>query len=203
MKILPRTALAFVLAAALLLASAAAQAQRPGGATRDAPVPDESPTPAAPARPAPAAPAAPAPAAEPVSISLEIYVVSQITRDDGTREERFAEATEARPGQTVEYRLFVRNVSQETLPAGIVVVTGPVPEGTQYVPNSATPSSDDVLTEFSADGAGTFSEPPVIVTRDDTRSVADPTAYDTIRWTVLVDLEPDQEIPLVYRVIVR
>jgi uncharacterized repeat protein (TIGR01451 family) len=148
-------------------------------------------------------PAAPPAAVDPVSIRLEIYVVSHVTRDDGTREERFAEATEARPGQTVEYRLLVTNVSEETLPAGIVVVTGPVPEGTQFVPNSATPTSDDVLTEYSADGGRTYAEPPVIVGTGENRSVADPTTYDAIRWTVLVDLEPDQEIPLVYRVVVR
>ena len=180
MRIPPRTLLGLVLGATLLLASALAEVE--------------------PDRPAPQVPSAPV---DPVSIRLEIYVVSQVTRDDGTREERFAEATEARPGQTVEYRLLVTNVSDETLPAGIVVVTGPVPEGTQFVPNSATPSSDDILTEFSADDGRTFSEPPIIVGSGENRSVADPTAYDAIRWTVLVDLEPDQELPLVYRVTVR
>lgn len=151
-----------------------------------------------------AAPGGAAPgAANPIDIRLEIYVVSLVTRDDGTREERFAQTTEARPGQTVEYRLFVANVSEQTLPAGIVTVLGPVPEGTEYVPNSATASSDDLLTEFSADRGRTFSEPPIIVGTGENRTVADPTDYDTVRWTVLVDLEPEAEVPLVYRVIVR
>jgi uncharacterized repeat protein (TIGR01451 family) len=180
MRITPRTLVGLVLGATLLLASALAEVE-----------PDRT------------TPAAPPAAVDPVSIRLEIYVVSHVTRDDGTREERFAEATEARPGQTVEYRLLVTNVSDETLPAGIVVVTGPVPEGTQFVPNSATPTSDEVLTEYSADGGRTYAEPPVIVGTGENRSVADPTTYDAIRWTVLVDLEPDQEIPLVYRVVVR
>jgi uncharacterized repeat protein (TIGR01451 family) len=142
-------------------------------------------------------------AANPIEIRLEIYVVSLVTRDDGTREERFAETTEARPGQTVEYRLFVENVSEQTLPAGIVTVLGPVPDGTEYVPNSATPSSETLLAEYSADSGRTFSEPPVIIGTGENRRVADQTSYDTIRWTVLVDMEPGQEIPLVYRVIVR
>jgi uncharacterized repeat protein (TIGR01451 family) len=189
MKIL-RIVPGLLLAVTLLLSTASAEGIAP------------DPAPEAPAREAPPA-EAPAAPADPVSIRLEIYVVSQITRDDGTREERFAEATEARPGQTVEYRLMVTNVSEETLPAGIVVVTGPVPEGTQFVPNSATPSSEELLTEYSADRGRTFSEPPVIVGGDDGRSVADPISYDTVRWTVLFDMEPGQEIPLVYRVIVR
>ncbi|CAN5689891.1 hypothetical protein BH23DEI1_BH23DEI1_18970 [soil metagenome] len=182
MRTLPTMLASAVVAAVLLAGNAVAQ--------------PDAPTPAAPPASAPAP-------TTPVSIELEIYVVSLITRDDGTREERFAQASEARPGQTVEYRLIVSNVSDETLPAGIVVVTGPVPEGTEFVPHSATPSSDELLTEYSGDGGRTFSLPPVFVGREEDRTVVDPVEYDGVRWTVLIDLEPDQVIPLVYRVIVR
>ena len=140
---------------------------------------------------------------DPLAYRLEIYVVSHVTREDGTREERYTETSEARPGQTVEYRIFVENVSDMTLPAGVVQIRLPVPEGTEYVPNSATPSSDRVLTEFSADRGMTFSEPPVLVGDDEQRRVAEPTAYEEIRWTFFVELEPGQEETLVYRVIVR
>ena len=138
-----------------------------------------------------------------LSYRLEIFVVSHVTRDDGTREERYTEATEARPGQTVEYRIFVKNVSGTTLPAGLVQIRLPIPEGTEYVGNSATPSSDRLLTEFSADRGLTFSEPPVIIGDDEQRRVAEPSSYDEIRWTFFVELEPEQEETLVYRVIVR
>ena len=100
--------------------------------------------------------------ANPVSYRLESYVVSQVTADDGSQQETFTEATSARPGQVVEYRLFVQNVGDTTLPPGTVVVTGPVPTGTSYVDGSATPTSDQVLTEFTADGQ-TYGEPPLIV----------------------------------------
>jgi uncharacterized repeat protein (TIGR01451 family) len=142
--------------------------------------------------------------ADPVSVRLEIFLVSLVTGPDGNRTERFTAATEARPGQTVEYRLFVRNVSDQTLPPGIVVITGPVPTGTEYVRDTATPSSDDLLTEYSIDRGTTFSVPPVWQEAPDgTRTAADPTAYDTVRWTLLIELEPGQEVPLAYRVIVR
>ena len=140
---------------------------------------------------------------DPLAYRLEIYVVSHVTRDDGTREERYTETTEARPGQMVEYRVFVENVSETTLPAGVVQIRLPVPEGTEFVPNSATPTSDRVLTEFSADGGRTFSEPPVLIGDDEQRRVAEPSDYDEIRWTFFVELEPGQEETLVYRVIVR
>lgn len=139
----------------------------------------------------------------PVAIELQVYVVSQVTRDDGTREERFTQATEARPGQVVEYRLIVRNVGDETLPAGIVVVTGPVPEGTQFVAFSATPSDDGLLTEYSADRGTTFYETNVFVGQGEQRRIAEPTTYDAVRWTLLEEFEPAQELTLVYRVTVR
>lgn len=140
---------------------------------------------------------------DPLATRIEIFVVSHVTRDDGTREERYSETTEARPGQTVEYRIFVQNVSDTTLPAGLVQIRLPVPEGTEYVANSATPSSDDLLTEFSADRGMTFAEPPVIIGDDEGRRVAEPSSYDEIRWTFFIELEPEQEETLVYRVIVR
>jgi uncharacterized repeat protein (TIGR01451 family) len=141
--------------------------------------------------------------ANPVLVGMEIYIVSQVTRDDGTREDRFTQATEARPGQTVEYRLLVRNVSEETLPPGIVVITAPVPEGTEYVPNSATPGTEVLLTEYSADDGSTFAETNVFIGSGSQRTIADPTAYTTVRWTVLQEMEPGAELTLVYRVVVR
>lgn len=141
--------------------------------------------------------------AGPVSIEVEIYLVNQVTRDDGSREERLTPTTEARPGQTIEYRLIARNVGDETLPASIVVVTGPVPSGTQFVPNSATPSTDALLTEYSADGGQNYFETNVFIGEGAQRTIAEPTAYTTVRWTLLDDMEPDDELVLVYRVIVR
>ena len=142
-------------------------------------------------------------ATNPVQVEMEIYLVSQVTRDDGTREDRFTLTTTARLGQTVEYRLIVRNVSEETLPPGIVVITAPVPEGAQFLPNSATPSTDVLLTEFSADRGATFAEVNVFVGLGEERSIADPTAYTTVRWTLLEEMEPAAELTLVYRVTVR
>lgn len=140
---------------------------------------------------------------DPVDVRLEIFVVSQVTNDDGTRGERFSPATSARPGQTVEYRVFAENVSDETLPAGIVVLYGPIPVGTRFVENSATPSSERVLTEFSADGGDTFSEPPVFIGAGEDRKIAPAADYTAVRWTLLEPMEPGDEVTLVYRVVVE
>lgn len=146
--------------------------------------------------------AAAAYAQNPISIRLEIFVVSEVTTDDGEVEERFSEATTARPGQIVEYRLFATNDGDTTLPAGTVVILGPIPEGTSYVENSTTPSSERVITEFSADGRE-FSEPPVVTGPENDRVLVPPSDYEAVRWTLLVPMEPGQEEVFFYRVMVE
>lgn len=136
----------------------------------------------------------------PVQTCVEIYVVSQGTQASSGASEKLVKATTAFPGQTVEYRFFVKNIGQTTLPAGIVVLPVPVPKGMQYEPNSATPSSDKVLTEFSADGGTTYSKPPVLVGSGSSRKVAEPASYTDVRWTVLQALDPGQELPFFFRV---
>lgn len=135
----------------------------------------------------------------PVSVRLEIYVVSKVGG-----EETFQKATTARPGQVVEYRLFAKNDGATTLPPGTVVVSGPVPGGTTFVANSATPTSDRVLTEVSVDGEtfGNGDAPLIIAAPDGTRRPAAPADYTLVRWTLLSPLEPGQEEPFVYRVTV-
>jgi len=138
----------------------------------------------------------------PISLRSEIYIVSLVTADDGTREERFSPATSAIPGQIVEFRIFATNVGETTLPAGRVQVFGPVQDGMEYVATSATPSSERMLTEFSVDGEQ-FSVPPLLVGEGAQRRVAEPTEYRFVRWTLLVAMEPGQEEPFYYRVEVQ
>ncbi|MEX2543409.1 MAG: hypothetical protein WD314_16505 [Trueperaceae bacterium] len=133
----------------------------------------------------------------PVEVRLEIFLVSEV---QGT--EQFRPATTARPGQTVEYRLTAVNISDETLPSGTVEIVGPIPPQTTFVPNSATASSERLLTEFSADDGRNFSEEPVLVGEEPDRSVAEPESYDSVRWTLLVPMEPGQEEAFFYRVVV-
>jgi uncharacterized repeat protein (TIGR01451 family) len=137
-------------------------------------------------------------AENPIRIAIQAFIVSQVTAEDGTTEERLTESDTARPGQVVEYRVTATNQDPTTLPAGTVSVVGPIPEGARYVDGSATPSSQQVRTEFSADGQ-TFSEPPVLAGG----AAVDPADYAAVRWTLLVPLEPQQEVRFVYRVVIE
>lgn|SRR5690554_1650484 len=139
----------------------------------------------------------------PITFSSEIYVVSEVTADDGSKEERFSAATSAIPGQVVEFRIIATNSGETTLPAGRVQILGPIAEGQAYVGNSASPSTENrLLTEFSVDGTE-FSEAPVLVGTGEGRRVADPSEYTMIRWTLLTPMEPGQEVTLVYRVLIE
>lgn len=148
---------------------------------------------------------------KPVEVTLEAYLVTEVTAQDGTVEETFTEATEARPGQTVEYRVTVSNNSEETLPVGTVVVTGPVPGSTFYLAGTAgtaADASETFKTEFSADGGESFSELPVMITvtndsGDEEEVVADPADFSAVRWTLLEALAPDATRTFTYRVEVK
>jgi uncharacterized repeat protein (TIGR01451 family) len=139
-----------------------------------------------------------------VVVDTEIFLVNQVTGEDGAVTEDLKPATTARPGQIVEYRLTARNETDTTLPAGTVSITGPVPNGTTFVADSATPTDDRISTEYSADGQN-FSDAasPILSGSGDNRTVVDPTAYKAVRWTLLVSLEPGQEETFVYRVTVN
>ena len=96
-------------------------------------------------------------------------------------------ADTARPGQVVKYDLEVTHVGDTVLPPGTVVITGPVPHGTDYMPGSETPTQDGfLLTEFTED----YEEWSELM-------VADVTA---IRWTLLDRFEPGETIVFTFQV---
>jgi uncharacterized repeat protein (TIGR01451 family) len=135
----------------------------------------------------------------PINVRIEAYIVSEVTGEDGAVEERFTESTTARPGQVVEYRVFATNQDETTLPAGTVSVVGPIPEGSSYVDGSATPTSERVFTEFSADGE-TWGEPPLLTEGGE---AVPPEEYEAVRWTLQVPMEPGQEEMFSYRVVIE
>ncbi|CAN5633477.1 hypothetical protein BH24DEI1_BH24DEI1_07530 [soil metagenome] len=142
----------------------------------------------------------------PVVVELEAFVIREVTGGDGAvAEERERAQTSADgqilvpPGQTVEYVLTLRNRGEATLPPGTVILRGPVPPATRYLGGSATPTSDEVRAEFSADGGQTFSEPPVVGADGDE---VEAEAYNVVRWTLLLPLGPGQTMTFVYRVVV-
>ncbi|MCK9513795.1 MAG: hypothetical protein M0R28_21570 [Pigmentiphaga sp.] len=136
----------------------------------------------------------------PITFQSEIYLVQEVTGPAGVKTERLTPATKAGGGDLVEFRIFATNSGQTTLPAGVVQIYGPVQDGMKFVADTATRTSRRILTEFSVDGVN-FSEPPLLTGSSSNRRVAEPSEYTMIRWTLLVPMEPGQEEPFHYRVL--
>jgi uncharacterized repeat protein (TIGR01451 family) len=143
----------------------------------------------------------------PVQVTLEGYLVTVVTKEDGKQEEQFSEATTATPGQVIEYRIKVQNVSNETLPASNALITGPIKAETTYIADSATATSSEAKLEFSADNGATFAEKPLIEKTNDQGEKemveALPEEYTAARWAILVPLAPQQTLIFTYRVTVK
>ena len=138
----------------------------------------------------------------PLAVTLESYLVTEVTLEDGTTEEQLVPTETAEPGQVLEYHLTLQNESETALSEG-VAATGPVPERTQYLAESATDGAGSDLT-FSADEGESFSAAPTVTVTDengDAQEVAaEPGQYDAVRWKLLSGLEPGQTRIFVYRV---
>src|SRR6056297_2543627 len=100
--------------------------------------------------------------ADDIAFEVEILRVDLVRGEDGEPTERFVPVEEAIPGEIIEYRVTAVNEGDIIYRPGTVVVTLPIGEGVRYVEDSATPTSERWVIEFSADGGQTFSEPPVL-----------------------------------------
>ena len=105
--------------------------------------------------------------ADGIVFDVEIFRVDLVRGEEGETVERFVPVEEAVPGEVIEYRVTAVNEGDIIYRPGTVVVTLPIGQGLAYIEDSATPSSDRVLTEFSADGGASYSEPPVLISDTD------------------------------------
>lgn len=129
--------------------------------------------------------------ADGIVFDVEILRVDLVRGEEGETVERFVPVEEAVPGEVIEYRVTAVNEGDIIYRPGTVVVTLPIGQGLAYVEDSATPSSDRVVTEFSADGGASYSEPPILI--PDTEP-AEPEPDDTDPGdTDPGDTEPDDD----------
>ena len=138
----------------------------------------------------------------PLSVTLESYLVTEVTLEDGTVEEQLVPTEVAEPGQVLEYHLVLENEGETVIPGG-VAATGPVPSSTHYLAESATAERDSTLV-FSADEGETFSATPTVTVKDENgveqEVAAAPEQYDAVRWELRSELAPGGSRTFVYRV---
>lgn len=120
-------------------------------------------------------------------------------------EEEFVPADEANPNDVIEYRLIYKNTSEE--PVKSILITDPVPAGTQYIVASAT-DPDGGRVEFSIDKGRSYHAWPIKIrttTSNGAEKVteATPDMVTHIRWVIAEPLETDRVITVSYRTKVR
>ncbi len=134
--------------------------------------------------------------ADGIVFDVEILRVDLVRGEEGGTVERFVPVEEAVPGEVIEYRVTAVNEGDIIYRPGTVVVTLPIGQGLAYIQDSATPSSDRVVTEFSADGGASYAEPPVLIPDTDPAGTdpadTDPSDTDPSE-TDPAETEPDDE----------
>lgn len=138
-----------------------------------------------------------------VPLTGNIEAVKVVASNDG--KESFLPADEANPNDVIEYRLTYANSGHKAIRK--VSVTDPVPVGTNYVGQTASPPPG-VDVEFSVDHGKTFHAWPVRVKTTDENGAevwveATPDMVTHIRWTLTDALDPETEITFSYRAIIK
>jgi uncharacterized repeat protein (TIGR01451 family) len=123
-----------------------------------------------------------------VTGEIEAFLVTQ--SGDG---EKLVEATEAAPGEIMEFRIEFTNASEESV-SGVQVVDS-IPENTRFVGDSHAADVAAVF-EVSVDGGESFESEPVIriETQADgtqTEIVVPPSDYTHLRWIAEEALHAD------------
>ncbi len=136
-------------------------------------------------------------------VSARMDVMRVVVATDGT--ESLQPADEARPNDTIEYRLTYRNNSES--PIRNLAITDAIPSGTVYVGETATTNSG-LAVEFSINGGASYHDWPIRIkhtAEDGTVSWQDatPEMVTHIRWTVAEQFAPESEVAMSYRTIVK
>lgn len=106
--------------------------------------------------------------------------------EEGQKKLKIVPATEIAPGETIIYSLVYSNAGDEA--ATNVLVNNPLPEGTVYLPGTA--SEEGVQLNFSIDGGQSYDRPEKLIVeekQEDGTTVkrpARPEEYTHIRWSI-------------------
>jgi uncharacterized repeat protein (TIGR01451 family) len=120
------------------------------------------------------------------NITISIKAQKDVVVTENAKQvKKTVEATDIAPGEVITFILSYSNTGDET--ATSVVISDPIPEGTVFMPGTATEKGD---LSFSIDKGKTFKKPSLLVYETTTASgkkekrVASPEEYTHIRWII-------------------
>ena len=137
-------------------------------------------------------------AESPIVSSMEAFIVDQ----DAEGNEVLREADKALPNQVIEYRLNYANRSAQ--PINGLAVTGPIPESTVYIADTAATMARTNF-KVSIDDGETWEDEPVLRLRkaqngEMVQVVIPASEYTHVRWNAASPLLAEAEQQYRYRV---
>lgn len=136
-----------------------------------------------------------------LSGSLEAFRV--VVTDEGVEE--FVPADNARPNDVIEYRLTYANTGGE--PVQNIFIMDPIPPGMSFLHPSAT-QPDIGRVEFSIDGGKVYQAWPILIkqtTKEGVEKVveATPDMVTHVRWVLTDTFQPQDEVTVSYRTVIK
>lgn len=120
-------------------------------------------------------------AATQAEVTLATSVVRVSDALSGAATEPLEMVSDVLPGDVLRYTIVFENTSTQDVAARSVVITNPVPEGTEYLEGSATGA--DTVVAFSVDGEEFAAPRELVVGEGASGRAATATDYKSIRWT--------------------
>lgn len=125
-----------------------------------------------------------------VKLDNSVQKVETFVNEAGEPQRRLIDASSVVPGDELRYTITFVNAGDESVDAGSVVITNPIPAETEYLDGTASGAGTDIV--FSLDGEN-FSAPDALtVMRDGVEVPAAAKDYRSIRWVFRPGLAPGE-----------
>jgi uncharacterized repeat protein (TIGR01451 family) len=128
-------------------------------------------------------------------VSLILKADKKVVKDDKTIFEPIYGKASVRPGDVIKYTVIAQNTSR--CPLKNLVLKQPIPRGTNYLKDSASPSEGAELL-FSIDGGKTFVSKPMMGNQE-----APATAYNYLRWKFNGLMKTKAQVQTTYKLQVK
>lgn len=129
-------------------------------------------------------------AAAQVTLENSVQKVETFVNEAGEPQRRLVDAGSVVPGDELRYTITFTNDGGETVDAGSVVITNPIPEETEYLDGTAFGSGTDIV--FSVDGENFAAPEALTVIQAGVETPASAKDYTSIRWVFRPALEPGE-----------
>ncbi len=134
-----------------------------------------------------------------VELATSVKKVVAVLDENGQVTRRLEAVESVVPEDVLLYTITFTNAGDETVDAGSIVITNPLPAETVYLEGTAAGSGTEIT--FSVDGGETFGKPETLeVQRDGTTQAAQAADYTTIRWIFEPALDPGQSGDVTFNV---